>query len=539
MTQSGNFFLSDKDFTADRAVLAFGQAGIYAISSNSCVDYFSVTQSSNYFLGNKDFTADRAVLAFGQAGFGAVGSNGSVNNLSMTQSGNFFLFNINFAANGALLAFRQTGFGTGGSLTGNRHLGVTLGFDYILCNQHFTASITVLAFGKTGGITASCNGSIDHFGVTQGGNLFLSNQHLAANGAVLAFGLTGGGTGSLHSLRGGGGMVQGFKDCLGNYSLTTDRALGAVSQTGFATGGSLAGNSHFRVTQSIDFGILIAGSTSYAGMGGIALIYAGRSSHNTFAIAMAGLIPLAGGCVILVLTCNICGNIGAVVILQNYGVQGNFRPASDIGTIGGDLIGNGFRTGGQIDHAGTGGVDIGATIGGINSTCRSIHCAIHLNQSILQSALNASTAGDIHSLHIGQVAGAGITVGAVIIEPLVKIVNNDLLAGTQGAGSTFSDIELTAGLEGNRLVHSNVAAFHGDGQVLGNGKRILGRINGQITNEADLHRHTHGGNGHITVDLHIRTAFAFQIVLHDIAGIQNKHGVLAADERYIRFLYAC
>ena len=64
----GNGSLSDGDFTADRTVLAFGQAGSSTGCSNSLVDNLGVPQSVDGSLGDNNCITDGAMLTFGQAG---------------------------------------------------------------------------------------------------------------------------------------------------------------------------------------------------------------------------------------------------------------------------------------------------------------------------------------------------------------------------------------------------------------------------------------------------------------------------------------
>ena len=78
--------MSNQNFVADRAVLAFGQAGFRAGGFNRRVDHFRMALGRNNILSTQNFVADRAVLAFGQAGFRAGGFNRRVDHFRMALS---------------------------------------------------------------------------------------------------------------------------------------------------------------------------------------------------------------------------------------------------------------------------------------------------------------------------------------------------------------------------------------------------------------------------------------------------------------------
>ena len=84
MALGRNNILRNQNFIADRAVLAFGQAGFRAGGFNRRVDHFRMALGRNNILLNQNFIADRAVLTFGQAGFRAGGFNRCVDYFRMT-----------------------------------------------------------------------------------------------------------------------------------------------------------------------------------------------------------------------------------------------------------------------------------------------------------------------------------------------------------------------------------------------------------------------------------------------------------------------
>ena len=84
----GNCFLLNKNFIADRAVLALGLSGFFAGCRNSRVNNLRMSLGGNNFLLDNNFVADRAVLALGQSCFLASYRNSSIDNLGMSLSGN-------------------------------------------------------------------------------------------------------------------------------------------------------------------------------------------------------------------------------------------------------------------------------------------------------------------------------------------------------------------------------------------------------------------------------------------------------------------
>ena len=403
-------------------MLAFGLTGSGTGSCNSSVGHFGVTQGCNFLLSNDDFATYGAVLAFGLTGSSTGSCNSSVGHFGVTQC-------LGLVANVAVAAGAA---GIGGITavqavrsSDNCVVAVTQSSNILLRNQDFTATVAVLALSLTGVLTGSCNSSIDHFIVTQSRNLLLCFDGSLAAVAVPAVGQTGVLTVRLAAGNQNSIVTQRSGLGIGVAVLADRTGMGGVAAV--FTGRSRY-NGVIAVTQGCSFGIGVAAQTGCTGMGGVAAVFTVRLGHNSL-IEVAGLIPSAGGGVVDVIAGSICRNGRAVSIGQNAGNQSDFRPAADIRAVGNDLIGFGFGAGVQLDAAGAGGVDVGTAGGSINIACGSINAAVHLHQGILQSAHDAVAAGHILGLYIGQVACAGIAVGTVIVQPLIQIVNNDLLAG--------------------------------------------------------------------------------------------------------------
>ena len=274
--QCSNRFLSNQDFVTDRAVLALGHTGFFAVGSHSCVNYFGVAQCINGFLCNQNFFTDRAVLALGLTGIFAVGSHSCVNHFGVAQCRNGFLCLDNSVTDRAMGAFGQTGGGTGGcnslvnsgsvalggndtlgdliittgtmrsfgqtgvfAVRGNRFVGnhiVTQRSNGFLCNQNFVTDRAVLALGLTGIFAVGSHSCVGHFGVTQCINGFLCNQNSVTDRAVRTFGQTGSRTGRCNSSIHHFSMTQSVNHSLSNQNNVTDRAVGAFGQTGGRTG---------------------------------------------------------------------------------------------------------------------------------------------------------------------------------------------------------------------------------------------------------------------------------------------------------------
>ena len=273
-----NLRLLDQHLVTDRAVLALGQSGLRAGSSDCLVDDLGVSLRGNLFLCNKNLVADGAVLALGQSGLRAGGSDCRVDDLGVPLCGNHFLSNKNLVADGAVLAFRLAGLGTGGLNCRVDDLGVSLRGNLLHAGEN-CVTLRALGTGFVSGLSAGCrlfsniNGSmtssINRFGsgcvadragvshdtgvftgrsgrdlaviptVSLRGNLCLCHENLIADRAVLALGLTG--------FCAGGGDCRvddlGVPLC-GNHFTAADLitallAVGIAGVTGSGTGGVL------------------------------------------------------------------------------------------------------------------------------------------------------------------------------------------------------------------------------------------------------------------------------------------------------------
>jgi len=249
MAQGSHLLLSNQDFIANRAVLAFRQAGGGAGGGNRCIDHFSMAQGVNNSLGNQNLITDRAVLAFRQAGGGTGGSNRCIDHFRVTQSVHNFLSSQDFATDRAVLAFRQTSLGTGCFNCCVDHFGMAQSIHNFLGNQDFITDGTMLAFRQTGVDTVRFHCCIGYFGMAQGVHNFLGNQDFITDGTMLAFRQTGVDTVRFHCCINHFGMTQGIHNSLGNQDLAADRAVFAFRQTGFSAGGGNRCIGHFGMAQ--------------------------------------------------------------------------------------------------------------------------------------------------------------------------------------------------------------------------------------------------------------------------------------------------
>ena len=156
VTKRRNNFLCNENHVTYGAVLAFGQAGVFAVSSDCCINYFGMTKSVNYRLCNDYFAAYGAVLAFGQTGVFAVSSDCCINYFGVALGCNNALCGQNLATNRALLTFSQARFGTGCSLAGDNFFGMA---EHRNCFGLNVAFVTVLASGAGINLNACCRTS--------------------------------------------------------------------------------------------------------------------------------------------------------------------------------------------------------------------------------------------------------------------------------------------------------------------------------------------------------------------------------------------
>ena len=228
MSEGSNFFLCNKNFTADGTLFTFRQTCFGAGGSNGRKDFFCMSEGSNFFLCNKNFTADGAFFTFCQTCFGAGGSNGrnaffrvlegrgqrlfaavaktvlvgvgmcngrhmvchkvvatgtQINGVTAVFAGGCndrgavcmvgcFVnnFGVAVAAGAGVGANSRLQVGSrGGDRSG---VGVCRNRGFFLCNEDFSANGALLAF-RQAGLRAGCsNGRNAFFGVTEGGNVF-------------------------------------------------------------------------------------------------------------------------------------------------------------------------------------------------------------------------------------------------------------------------------------------------------------------------------------------------------------------------------
>ena len=287
MAQSVNSLLSNQNIAAYGAVLALGQASLGAGRSHGRVGDFNVQAAVaaggaaavlpsmlGFFHSNLAAAAPSLAVLVGSPG---------PDFLAGVVIGILFgglLSDQNFVTDGAMLALGQAGFGAGGCHCRIDHFGVTLGRDNFLSDQNFVTDRAVLAFGQTGFGAGGFLGLVDHFGVTLGRDNFLSDQNFVTDRAVLAFGQTGFGAGGFLGLVDHFGVTLGQDNFLSEQNIAAYGAVLALGQAVCGTGGCHCRIDHFGVTQRIHIGIDIAVTTARAGVGGVALLGAGRCGDN-------------------------------------------------------------------------------------------------------------------------------------------------------------------------------------------------------------------------------------------------------------------
>ena len=219
VTESGNFFLSLENFTANRAVGAFGQTGCGAGRSNCFLSYNGVSQLRNRF------------------GYNGTATNGAfVVSLTVFFKGRFFI-NDPFADY------------------------VVLHRNHFLLLDHLLTSGTLNAVGKTG----SCAGCIltgdDFLGVRNGFN-FVCYVRVAAYASVSSVALLGASRSSNNCLV---VVAESGSEFLLTYFAY--RCIGAGCVVSL-------------VTESVNVVINIGVAAGCAGVGGEACIFASRSGYN-------------------------------------------------------------------------------------------------------------------------------------------------------------------------------------------------------------------------------------------------------------------
>ena len=325
MAQSINSLLSNQNIAAYGAVLALGQTGFGTGGCHCRIDHFGMTLGVHIAVGVGIVAAGASVGSEALLGTGGGGDDAPI---VMAQSVNSLLSNQNIAAYGAVLALGQASLGTGRShgrvgdfnvqaavaaggaaavlpsMLGFFHsnlaaavpnlavlvgspgpdflAGVVIGilFGGLLSDQNFVTDGAMLALGQAGFGAGGCHCRIDHFGVTLGRDNFLSDQNFVTDRAVLAFGQTGFSAGGFLGLVDHFGVTLGQDNFLSEQNIAAYRAVLALGQAGFGAGGWHCRIDHFGVTQRIHIGIDIAVTTARAGVGGVALLGAGRCGDN-------------------------------------------------------------------------------------------------------------------------------------------------------------------------------------------------------------------------------------------------------------------
>ena len=427
----------------------------------------------------------------------------------MALGSDYFLCNGNRAADRAVLALGLALGRTGGFHSLVNYFGVTLGGDSLLSNDNRVTDRAVLARSQTGLGTGGFLGSVHHFGMTLG-------VHIAVGVGIVTAGASVGSEALLGT--GGGGddapivMAQSVNSLLSNQNFVTDGAMLALGQAGCGTGGCHCRIDHFGVTQSIHIGIDIAVTTARAGVGGVALLGAGRCGDNRI---IAVYVPRCPNAVRLGVGTRAGGGIGTVIIFQLGIGDGDLA----IVAVGSHHVSTCLGTIREDDGAVA--ADIRAAFGGVHSAGACVHGAVDLNLGI--HLISGSTV-------IGLAGGVfhwdkTVAISTAESAPLVGIVNINTVAAAQGAGGARVNNDLGAGLHGNVLIDGNIAAMQVHGQVAVDGQLIvLGVDRGTAYIQRD------GRDGHIAIDIHDGSVLTSIIPLHHIAAGQIEHGSAAGDE---------
>jgi len=149
-----------------------------------------MTECVNYGLCYKHFTADRAMLALGKTGVYAIGCDCLVNNLGVTECVNGNSLAADFLAANSTISYviiRACIGAVGSDIVLNNYIacGVTKSVNNSLCYKHFTAYRAMLALGKTGVYAIGSNCLVNNLGMTECVNSnSLAAKFCAANSTV-------------------------------------------------------------------------------------------------------------------------------------------------------------------------------------------------------------------------------------------------------------------------------------------------------------------------------------------------------------------
>ena len=503
MTQSGNFHLDHNDGGTDGAVLALGQTGFGTGGSNSLVDDLSVTQGSNTLLSNQDLSADGAVLALGSTHQGTGGGDSLINDLGVAQCVNGFLSNQNFTADGAVLALGQAGSGTGRSNSLVDSLGVAQSVNGFLSDQDFTTDGAVLTLGQTGSSTGRSNSCVNDLGVTQRSSLGIDI------GTVTAI------------LTGMSGVADSSTARCSHHGIVLVRQNSNLFRVGIVatvTGNGL--DASFQTGSSL--GYFLTESTGFICMGASPDSIDGLVSHQT------GVV---------------CGfSKGTVRIRQLGRGDRNLKPFISlvIRPCILDLVSHSIRTGLHDDGAGT--TDLSTTGSGVDVALRQIGNAVDFHVGIVGSALNGGGRCGILQVDMGGVRrtterGAFTCLKGTCCDPLIVVIDKDLVAATQSTGCVLADDQSCTGKQCNILGHRHGAAVHSNGHITINGQGVLAGIDGLGAKHTQLHRQAQALNAHITICIDQQATGGLIVILNDVAVGDVEH-TIRANEGNLRALNA-
>ena len=187
MSESINYCLSYKHFTANITMLTFCKTCIYTIGSFCIVDHFRVSESIYYSLSNKYFTANITMLTFCKTCVYAIGSYSTVNYFCVAKCSYYVLSYKNFTANITVFTLCKSCVCTVGSDCFVNHFRVSESVYYSLSNKYFTANITMLTFCKSCVFTIGSYCIVDYFRVSESIYYSLSNENFTADITVLTF----------------------------------------------------------------------------------------------------------------------------------------------------------------------------------------------------------------------------------------------------------------------------------------------------------------------------------------------------------------
>ena len=426
-----------------------------------------------------------------------------------------------------------------------------------LSTRGMTQSLSQLSATNGTGLSGS-TGSCCAGGVTQCINFFLCNQSLAADRAVLAFGQTGFGTGRSNSLVNCVGVTQCFNQlsatngtglsgstgscCTGSMAQSLDGSIGVAVLTTVLTG---MGGVTILSTSGIGYNsiIFVSQLCDFFGLGNLTTVTGDGLHASCLAGSSSGYLLLEGACCISMLTspdtvnglvsyfAQIVGgfHIGAVSILQLAGSNGNFIILNGLIIIAQALylIGLLIRLAGLHDD-GAGAANACAAFSGINITDRQVSCAVNFNVSVIRSARNILCGVRIAQVDVGSIASTGkrlalVVYIATIIDPLIIVVDKDLVAAAKGTGCTLTNNQSCTGKQRNILGHFHLAGVHGNGHITINGQCVLAGIDSLAAKQTQLHGDAQALNGKIAIHIDCQTTSGFIIILDDMAAGNIKH----------------